>query len=144
MSEDSIYGEVRKHIADKVASGEVVIVDWVTHEIVGKRSDISGGDAEFYRVCAYSEIKRTVSRCIGKYDAKPATDDQLVLDGFNHLQVAYTVRRNGRIELVSVDQLTDREIEDRAREYEAMALGCRSHARELREFARGRVRTAAE
>jgi hypothetical protein len=144
MREESIYSEVRKHIADKVAQGEVVVVDWMTHEIVAKHSDISGDDTEFYRVCAYSEIKRTVSKCIGKYNAKPETDDQLVLDGFEYVQVAYTVQRNGRVELVPVDQLTDWEIESRAREYEAMAIGCRAHARELRAFARGRVQRAAE
>lgn len=134
MSETSIYGEVRKFIADKIANGETVVVEWLTHEIVASKPDIEGSDTEFYRVCAFTHVKDVVKRCVGKYDAKPVTDQQLTLDGFEHLQVAYTVERNKQIVLVPVDQLTDEEIEARAREYEQMAISCRAHARELRSY----------
>ncbi len=139
MSETSIYPEVRKIIADKITNGEVVIIDWLTHEIIASKAGIEGPDTEFYRVCAFTHVKDVVKRCVGKYDAKPSTDRQLVLDGFEYLQVAYSVMREGEIVLVPVDQLTDAEIEDRAKEYEAMAVGLRSHARELRNFRRERM-----
>lgn len=134
MSETSIYSDVRKFIADKVANGEIVVVEWLTHEIVSSKSDIEGADTEFYRVCAYTHVKDVVKRCVGKYDAKPVSDQQLTLDGFEHLQVAYTVERNAQIVLVPVNQLTDAEIEARAQEYERMAISCRAHARELRSY----------
>lgn len=138
MKESSIYPEVRKYIADKVLRGEVVIVDWLTHEIVASKAEISGLDVEFYRVCAFTHVKDVVKRCVGKYDAKEQTDKQLRLDGFEHLQVAYTVTREGQVVLVPVDQLTDDEIEARASEYMAMAESCRAHARELRSYRRAR------
>jgi hypothetical protein len=139
MSETSIYGDVRKFIADKVANGEIVVVEWLTHEIISSKSDIDGGDTEFYRVCAYTHIKDVVKRCVGKYDSKPVLDQQLTLDGFEHLQVAYTVERDAQIVLVPVNQLTDDEIEARAKEYERMALSCRAHARELRAYQAART-----
>lgn len=142
-SEDSIYPLVREYIDEKLARGEVVVVDWLTHEIIGGRPGIEEDDTEFYRVCAFVHIKDVVKRCVRKFDTKPITDEQLVLDGFEHLQVAYTVPRNGRIELVPVDQLSDVELEARAAEYEAMAKGCRAHARELRTFAASRQQKVA-
>lgn len=59
---------------------------------------------------------------------------QLVLDGFEHLQIAYTFEREGRTVLVPVDQCSEIELERRAREYDDMANGCRAHSRELREY----------
>ncbi|MER9937452.1 hypothetical protein [Mesorhizobium sp. M0088] len=142
MSETSVYSEVRKIIADKIAAGEIVIVDWLTHEIVAGKPGIEGTDTEFYRVCAYTHVKDLVKRCVGKYDARPETDRQLTLAGFEHLQVAYTVDREGRVTLVPVDQLSDSEIIGRAKAYDLMAEGCRAHARELRSYLRER-RSAA-
>lgn len=134
MAETSVYAEVRKFIADKIDNGELVVVEWLTHEIIGRKSGIDGPDTEFYRVCAFTHVKDVVKRCVGKYDAKPETDRQLVLTGFEHLQVAYSVVRGDQIVLVPVNLLSDAEIEERAAEYEAMAAGCRAHARELRSY----------
>ena len=47
MSETSIYPEVRKIIADKITNGEVVIIDWLTHEIIASKAGIEGPDTEF-------------------------------------------------------------------------------------------------
>lgn len=142
MAETSVYREVREFIAAKIARGEIVSVDWLTHEIVANKRGISGDDVEFYRVCAFTHVRDVVKRCVGKYDAKPATDVQLVLDGFEHLQVAYTVERRGENVLVPVDQLTDCEIEGRAVEYEKMAKGCLAHAKELRSYGINRRQAA--
>jgi hypothetical protein len=139
MKENSIFPEIRKFIADKIASGETIAVDWLTHEIIAKKQDISGDDTEFYRVCAYTHVRDVVKRCVGKYNARTQSDEQLVMDGFEHLQVAYTVQRHDEIVLVPVDQLTAPEIEARAQEYEHMGLGCFAHAKELRSYALARA-----
>lgn len=97
MSETSIYPEVRKLIADKIDRGDVVVIDWLTHEIISSKAGIEGPDVEFYRVCAFTHVKDVVKRCVGKYDAKPSTDRQLVLSGFEHLQVAYSLMREVRL-----------------------------------------------
>lgn len=142
MQESSIYPEVRKIIADKVHQGEVVVIDWLTHEIISSKDGISGSDLDFYRVCAFTHVKDVVKRCVGKYDSKPTTDRQLTLDGFEYLQVAYTVARDEQIVLVPVNQLSDDEIEARAKAYDDMADGCKAHARELRSYKRIRRQAA--
>ena len=139
MSDTSVTAEVRKFIADKIANGETIVVDWLTHEIINSKGAIEGDDAEFYRVCAYKHIRDVVRACVGKYDAKPITDEQLTLEGFEHLQVAYTGPRGDQIVLVPVNQLTDAELLDRAAEYDVMAKGCKSHAREIRSYVETRA-----
>lgn len=139
MKQPSIRAEVRKFIADKIAHKEVIAVDWLTHEIVNSRADIEGEDAPFYRVCAYKHVRDEVKACVDKYDAKtPVSDSQLVLDGFEHLQVAYTVERKGITQLVPIDMLTDAELTKRAIEFEDMAKGCRKHALEIRGYVKAR------
>jgi hypothetical protein len=140
MSDTSITSEVRKFIADKISNGETIVVEWLTHEIVNSKSAIEGEDEPFYRICAYTHVKDVVKRCVGKYDAiSPVTDAQLTLDGFEHLQVAYTVNRNDQILLVPVDQCSDAELSERATEYDRMVKGLRGHARELRSYIAARV-----
>lgn len=139
MSDTRIAAEVRKFIADKIDGGEIIIVDWLTHQIVNSKDGIEGDDTEFYRVCAYKHVRDVVRSCVGKYDAKPVTDAQLTLDGFEHLQVAYTVPRGDQIVLVPVNQLTDAELLDRAAEYDLMAKGCKAHAREIRSYVESRT-----
>ena len=142
MRQNNITGEIRKLITDKIANNETVEVSWLTHEVIQRHCDIDGDDKSFYLVCAYAHVKDRVRQCIGKYGVKQMTDRQLVLDGFSHLQVAYTVEREAGTVLVPVDQLADAELLARAREYDDMAVGCRDHAREIRKYVE--ARTAAE
>lgn len=133
--QDSIYTEVREFIQSKLAAGVILRADWVTAEIMGSKSEPECEDADFYLICARDKISDTVKRCLGKYKPALVTDDQLKLPGFDHIQQAYPVERSGERLLVPVDLLTAQEIEARASEYDAMAAGCRAHARELRDFA---------
>lgn len=141
MNEESITTEIRKLIEDKIARKEVVVIEWLTNEVVSRKSEIEGPDLPFYRVCAYSHIKDLARRCVKKYDSQPSspTDSQIVLPGFEQLQVAYSVFRDGANVLVPVDMLSDGELEARAAEYDAMAKGCRNHAREIRKYLRERA-----
>ena len=139
-SKKDVTGEIRKLVSDKVEAGLVVRVEWLTTEILSTKSDIQGDDADFYVACGVDFIKDTVKRCIGHYQPRPASepDRQIVMDGFDHMQKAYTVERESETVLVPVDMLSDDEIEARALELEAMARGCIAHAKELRAYRRGR------
>ena len=139
MSESNIYSDIRKYIADKIARNETIEVPWLAQEILASKSDIEGDDAEFYRDCTLLQLREMVKRCVGKYEAKVRTDEQLVLKGFEHLQIAYPVERGGKNQLVPVEQLSDRELELRAQEYDRMALGCRAHAKEIRDYIAARA-----
>ena len=132
--------EVRDFIAQRVNDGEITPVKWIASEYIQSKGNIEGSDLPFYRVCAYAHVREVVKSCVGKYDAKPKQGDpQLVLPGFNYLQKAYTVPRDGVVALVPVDMMTDDELLARANEYTAMAIGCRKHARELKDFVSKRV-----
>lgn len=136
---DGIYSEVRQFVEDKVAAGVIVRVDWLTSEYIGTKSRANGEDMPFYRHCAHAHLNEVIRRVVGKYDARPVQEDrQLVLDGFEHLQRAYTVQRDGVKLLVPIDKLSDIELAARADEYDAMAKGCRAHAREIRKFIKDR------
>jgi hypothetical protein len=144
MNYENVASEIRKFIADKIAQGDHIVVEWLTNEIVSSKSNIEGEDAPFYRTCAYSYVKDVVKRSVGKYDKRaPETDKQIVMAGFDHLQVAYTVERSGDVVLVPVDQVTDDELLARALEYDAIAEGCINHAQEIRSYVRARNERAA-
>ena len=139
-SKTDVTNEIRKLVSERVDAGVIVRVEWLTTEILNMKADIHGDDADFYVACGVDFIKDTVKRCIGQYQPKAATstDAQIVMEGFDHMQKAYTVDREGETVLVPVDMLTDEEIEARAAELEAMARGCIAHAKELRAYRRGR------
>lgn len=135
---DTVFKEIRKFVTDKVNSGAIVRIDWLTAEIISQRDQFEGEDADFYLICAQRHVSEIVKECIGKYKPKPQTDAQLVLDGFEHLQKSYPVSRNGVRLLVPVHMLTDDELEARAIEYIEMSKGCIAHAKEIRAFIKAR------
>lgn len=144
MNESTITADIHQIIDDRIASGALVHVPWVAGAILDARPDINGDDAPFYRDCTFKEVVRLVKRAIGKYEeATDTTPDQLLFPGFKHLVRAYPIERGGERVLVPVQECTDDELEARANELEKMARGCRSHARELREFVLGRLSRAA-
>lgn len=140
-STTDVTREIRGMVQERISAGEVIRVDWFTSEILALKSQIEGHDADFYIACGVDFIKDTVKRCIGDYKpkAEAVASAQIVMDGFTHLQKAYTVDREGETVLVPVDLLSDGEIEARASELEEMARGCIAHARELRGYQRARV-----
>lgn len=139
-SKTDVTTEIRRLVQDRVGAGISIRVEWFTQEILTMKSEIEGDDADFYVACAVDFIKDTVKRTVGEYAPKASsvTDRQIVMDGFDHMQKAYTVTRDGEQVLVPIQLLTDDEIEARALEYEAMARGCVAHAKELRAYRRGR------
>lgn len=131
---DNLYAEIRKFIQDRIDAGIILRAEWVTAEILGAKEEPECADADFYLICARNHIAEIVKKCIGKYSPKPTTDAQLVLKGFEHMQSGYLVEREGVRVLVPTDLLSDAELLARAEEYDAMAVGCRAHAREIRDF----------
>ena len=131
---ESLYSDVRDFIQSKLDAGMILRAEWVTAEIIAAKDEPECADADFYLICARNHISEIVKRCIGKYSPKPVTDEQLKLPGFEHLQKAYQVERDGVRFLVPTDALSDAELLARADEYDAMAAGCTGHALELRDF----------
>lgn len=131
---EAVRKEITGFIVGKVDRDEIVNLGLLVDEIVTTRSGIDGPDADFYRVCTYKVVRDVAKTCVAKYNAKSLTSRQISLPGFEHLQSAYTVVRNGVDLLVPVGRMTDAELLERAEEYDAMAKGCRDHAREIRGY----------
>lgn len=140
LNEESIYSEVRKFVSDLVDSGAEIPVEWITTSFLNSRGQINGEGAVLYRYCTRAHVNRIVKKVVGKYDveARAVQDDQIVLEGFEHLQRAYTVPREEKTVLVPIYKCTDHELLSRAEEYDKQAKGCRLHARELRSFVKSR------
>lgn len=132
---DSLYREVSEFISKRIADGQSVVVRWAVQEIIDKKSAIEGADKPFYQVCAHKHIEGLVKRVVKKYaPSEEPSDKEITLFGFEHLQVAYPVHRDGENLIIPVHQLSDEELLARAEQYDEMAKGCRAHARELRSY----------
>lgn len=142
-STTEVTREIRKIVQERIDAGAIVLVEWMTTEILSQKSDIEGDDADFYLACGADFVKKCVKRVVGEFEPKSATNETLLFDGFDHLQKAYTVVREEQVVLVPVTLLSDAELEGRALEMEAMAKGCLSHAKEIRAFVMGRDKAAA-
>lgn len=137
---DGYQSEVRKFVTDKVDAGVIVRADWLAKEYIDSKGSMEADEPDFYRFCALAQVNDMVRKAIGKYDTKPDTEDKL--PGFEHLQRAYTVTRDGVKLLVPVHDCADDELLERAREYEAMAKTCIAHADELRKYIKHRSAVA--
>tara|TARA_R110002126_G_scaffold120217_1_gene261383 strand:- start:7 stop:453 length:447 start_codon:yes stop_codon:yes gene_type:complete len=144
INEDTLHGEVRKFVSDLVDSGVETPVEWITTHFLNSSGAISGEGVALYRYCTRAHVNRIVKRVVGKYnvEAHSADDCQLPLDGFDLLQRAYTVPRDGKIVMVPIDKCTSPELLDRADEYDKQAKSCRLHARELRSYVKARNMSA--
>ena len=135
--------EVAAFIMDHVATQERINKSWVVHEFVRQKGDLPEGDydREFYREGAYYAVTAAASKALRKAgEIDPEETPQLVLPGYELVQVAYSVQgKDGEPELVQTRLISDKALLERADEYEAQAKGLTSHARELREYVMNRA-----
>jgi hypothetical protein len=123
-------------ITNKVNKGEVVHMHYTVQELICDQGMINGEAAPFYTLCAKEHVYRVVKKVVDRYDdySESVDNQQLNLDGFDHLRKAYTVKREKERVLVPIELMTDIEILHRADEFDALADGLKTHARELRQF----------
>lgn len=136
MNIEDIKTIAHELISAKLNAHQEVAMEWAVHEIIMKQGSITGDGVEFYRLCAREHCYRIVKSVVDKYKGDETTEDkqQILLPGFDYLQVAYTVHRNDEIILVPIELLTDEEIDARALEFEKQAEGLNAHAEELRIY----------
>jgi len=105
----------------------------ITHSICEKHSDEIIDGSEFTEYNVFSNVKREVKTAINKLAGeKPEQDNlQMVMPGFEHLQVYYLVKRDDRIMGVHIDDMSDSEIDEKVSRYKKMGESCYKHADEL-------------
>lgn len=144
MTVNELEKIAHKLIADKIAQGEEVQMEWAVHELIKQQGTISGAGKGFYALCAREFVYRVVKKAVDKYESESSAEDgaQKNLEGFDYLQVAYTVARDDVRVLVPIDLITDEELEKRAEEYDRQAIGMQGHAQEIRNYIAARNKTA--
>jgi len=110
--------------------------DWrsnlIAESIISKHTDEFDNESLFIRYNLYENIKRLVTRVISKLASeKPEIDNlQLIMPGFEHMQYYYMVDGVG----IHIDNMTDKQIYDRAEFYDKMSISTKEHAIELRAY----------
>jgi len=132
----SIAKEVEVLVQNKIDKHQVVKVAWVTKEVVLKHDGIRGVDREWYQVCAYAHVRDVVGEVARRYKVTPKeeSDTQILLPGFERLQVAYTITRGEESQIVPVDMLTHEERKAKSAELRRMGSGCFLHADEMDRY----------
>lgn len=111
--------------------------EWAVMEILNDQGDPEGRAKEFYRLCAYQHVYRAVKSAVDRYgnpDKSEEHDLQLHLKGFQHLQVAYTVDRDGERTLVPIDLISADDLLARAAGFEIQSKALRDHAKEIKMY----------
>ena len=124
-------------VTAKIKGGEIVKMEWAVKELIQCMGEITGDGADFHIIAADYYAWRIVKSTVNKIDAATSAanqSSQMDLSGFDKIQEAYTVKRNGSISLVPVELMTPEEREERASLFEKFAKGLISHARELRRY----------
>jgi hypothetical protein len=143
----SYYDKLKAEIGAKLdalqAAHMPMVPRWVTHAICADHeSALAEGSehSDFWRHGGTMHTRRMVTECINKRGdgTSKSTGDpqQLPLPGFdrNHLQDYYVVERDGEEVAVCILDMTDKELEAKARHHETISLANTAHAREIRSF----------
>lgn len=85
--------------------------------------------------CTRESVRRAVQSALARYKPKEdAADQSLILPGFDHIQCAYSVKRDNEQVVVPVGKMSLTEINGKIDEIEAMGRGCFEHAKELQRY----------
>jgi hypothetical protein len=140
---DRLKAEINAKLDALQAAGRAMSPQWVTHAICKDHEAALADDhehADFWRHGGAMHTRRMVTETINKRcdGANKSIGDpqQLPLPDFdrNHLQDFYVVERDGEEVAVCVLDLTDQELEAKARHHEAISSANAAHAREIRRF----------
>lgn len=134
------FADLQKEIGAKIEwlrnnNGPTLHPDWITQAVMADHPDVDGKDADFYTCCSRVSIRKEVREQINKLEAPESKNsNQLTLEGFEHLQQYYVVKRDNEQVAVRIDNLTDSELEAKATEYENMGRSLLQHSDELRRY----------
>ena len=138
---DRMIGEINAHLDRLAKDDEPWIASWITTAICNDHAAglRDGDESHFWRWgtahCVRELVRKQINARAGN-SPEHKGQDQLTLVGFGRtrLQRYYMVDRDGQEQGVPVTQLTDPEIEGKAREYRAMGTACYAHADELERY----------
>lgn len=128
-----IDSEIAKKADELVTNGQLPKV-WLVQAVMKNHAQIVGKDADMAICCMNDTVSRRVNKYFSTIKASEEEKPQMPLPGFERLQRRYVINRNEEQTIVSVYDMTDAELEGKAKEMDSMAEGCYAHADELRRF----------
>jgi len=137
MKQSELLAEVERLIEEAIAEERATDTRWLVQRVLASHADPEGPDADLYLLCAHEHVTTTVRTALRRYRPKPneeETKDQWVLPGFERLQKAYLVERDGKSWVVPIVKMTRAEKEAKAAEYRRIGAGCYEHADELERY----------
>lgn len=130
--------EIRAVVDGRIRQKQIIHPDWVTQEILNRHREIDGGDTDFYLCVGRETVRSQVRAQISRFKLAPEKalniDRQLVLPGYEHLQLFYLIETNGVQMAVPLEQMTRSQRKAKAAELRAMGDGCHQHADELDRY----------
>lgn len=137
-SRNDLVNEIRAISDGFLKKGIAMHPDWVTDEIMKSHKDIKGDDADFYLLAARDTVRDEVRKQINRFKLSPEKaldiDRQLILDGFERLQIAYVIDISGTAVAISLKKMTSDQRRAKSSELRAMGAGCYQHADELDRY----------
>jgi hypothetical protein len=140
---DKLKAEINAKLDALEATHLPMIPRWVTHAICTDHESAIAEDNEhsdFWRHGGYTHTRRMVTEYINKRgngtSKTGGAQQQLELPGFEHehLQDYYVVELDGGAVAVCILDMTDEELEAKARRHGAISSANAAHAREIRRF----------
>jgi hypothetical protein len=126
-----IRGQMRNQLA-AICETQIVDVESFARSFIADHPNIEGPDSDFYRAVTFEFLRAEAKALIGRWNPSPRQRDQGDLfSGYEHLQKAYPVERNGRRLLVPAPMMTEAEWDQKERELLSMADGCLAHRKEI-------------
>ena len=133
-SASDLTTEIRQVIDDGLQRNVPQPVHTIVHAVLSRHrfEDRDG----FVMLCVEAHVHREVTKRLRDYKvgSDSSSPRQGRLPGFEHLQQAYPILRNGVQTIVPLGQMTAGELTLKAAEIEGMAQGCIDHADELRRY----------
>lgn len=135
MGDAALQTEIEGLVQRAINSGSTVAAAWITQTVMLAHGNVAGSDADWLIANARRHVRASVQKVISRYKASEQDGDpQMVLEGFERLQKAYLIEREGDQLIVPITQMTAPELMARAFEYRRMAAGCEEHAREIERY----------
>lgn len=132
--------EIRAIVHDRIQRKEPIQPNWITQEIINTHSLIEGEDSDFYLCVGRETIREQVRKQISRFKLSPDkalnVDQQLVLPGYERLQVFYLVESDGEQIAIPLERMSESQRQAKIDELRAMGAGCYQHARELERYDR--------
>lgn len=130
--------EIAGYTDSLVKQGISLQPDFVTQKILSDHPNIISDDSDFYTCVAKETIRDQVVKRIRKFKVKPEDqiipDSQIVMPGFERVQIAYVIEVNREQIAVPLIKMTASQRRAKVAELRAMGSGCYQHADELERY----------